>query len=655
MKAANKIDYLPFLDGLRAIAVSVVIVFHYWASGRIMKGGFIGVDIFFVISGFLITSLLLKEWNQTERIDLKQFWLRRARRLFPALAFMLLTLIITAFLCPAIKEKLIVAGWNECAAYLPYLDGELAVIKHQILAAVFYSINWYFIFHGGSYFELTNRPSLLTHLWSLAIEEQFYLLWPILAIIILRNLRKKRAWLVVAVSISILLSAALMLIEGKTAPLDARAYYGTDCRAYALLLGALIAILRDFWRWPQASTLPSKVLFDLLGFSGLIILAWLSWNLDGQTLFVFHGGLFLAAASTALIIIAGISESRILNWILSLKPLHWIGKRSYGLYIWHWPIFILTDPAYTYPLSGWPLLALRLSLLLGTVEFSYKYVETPIREGVIEKMILRLKETRKRSDVWKLVGAGLVASTTIIFCFVAIVTAQPDAGPFSENIPPARTEAKMPPVSVSTGAQVPIDKVSLVSVVSAVSVTECNLPEQSARKIEDKKIDSGKITSSEKSNRNGPYAIGDSVMLGAKPALQDLIPGIIVNAKVSRQFSTMLQIILRLKARHELPEEVIIHGGTNGTIEEKPFREMMDALSTCRRVVILNLCVPRTWGKPNNRLIDRIVPEYKNAVLVNWHQACQTHRQLIYKDGIHLRNRQGAMLYAKLIQKALEK
>jgi len=649
----TKIGYLPFLDGLRAIAVGMIVIFHYQASGtEIMRGGFIGVDIFFVISGFLITLLLLEEWNGQGTIDLRQFWLRRARRLFPALTALLLVLITISFLCPALKERLDHSG-PGISCYLPYLDGELAVIKSQILSAIFYVTNWYFICHGGSYFELANRPSLLTHLWSLAIEEQFYLIWPVLITVLLRVFRKKKGFLVLSVTALLLLSVVMMTIKGKAAPLDARAYYGTDCRAYALLLGALVAIFWKSWSWKNAPDTFQRIAVDLLGFSGLAILGCAGWTLHGDSLFIFHGGLFLASAGTVMIIIAGLSNSSSVSRVLSWKVLGWIGKRSYGLYIWHWPIFILTDPAYTYPLASWPLLALRTVLLLGAVQISHKYIEQPVHDGAIRRMIEMIKDkhNRNRKFFWRLGTGSALALAVIVFCFAAVVTAQPDRGPFGDRS--ASMTSSGSENQVTGLEETPSANVETPSLESKPATLSLELTEEKTETGRNVPKDDDEEEVVDRRATESRLAIGDSVMLGAKGALESEIAGIKVNAKVGRQFDKMLGIVRSLKAKNKLPDQIVIHGGTNGTIDEQKFEELMDLVKDCKRVVILNLCVPRPWQRQNNEIIDRIVAEYENTRLVDWHKECLSHRQFIYKDGIHLKNGNGAIFYASLVKKAL--
>jgi peptidoglycan/LPS O-acetylase OafA/YrhL/CubicO group peptidase (beta-lactamase class C family) len=333
----------------------------------------LGVESFFVLSGFLITSLLLAEWRRNGRVDLSAFWLRRARRLLPALFLMLAgTLALVSLLLPDQTTKL----------------------RSDLLAALAYVINWHLIFSQQSYFDPMVRPSLLQHLWSLAIEEQFYLLWPILFAVGMRYLRP--SGLLRAALAACAASMGLMALLYQPGADPSRIYYGTDTRAGGLLLGAALALAWTPAQPPAANDQPASRWIDPAGVAALgALLACYIWLYDYHPL-LYRGGFALVALATATTIVAATHpRARLLPRTLGWRPLRWIGLRSYGIYLWHWPIFLLTLPYQDVPFDGLPLLALRLTIVIGLAELSYRFVELPIRHGALERAWRALCSTHR--------------------------------------------------------------------------------------------------------------------------------------------------------------------------------------------------------------------------------------------------------------------
>jgi peptidoglycan/LPS O-acetylase OafA/YrhL len=347
-----------------------VLLYH---ADLAVRGGFLGVESFFVLSGFLITSLLLTEWRPDRRIDLLGFWVRRARRLLPALFLALV-------------------GTQVLAAVV--LRGDAPTLRGDSLAALGYVMNWHLIFGGQSYFDPMLRPTLLQHLWSLAVEEQFYLLWPLLFAAGMRYLRR-RGLLVATLAVAAA-SAALMAWLFQPGADPSRIYYGTDTRASALLIGVALALVWAPGCVPAAASRRAGWLLDAAGALGLGgLLAASIWLYESHPL-LYRGGFALVALGTALAI-AGATHprARLLPALLGWRPLRWIGTRSYGIYLWHWPIFSVTRPYQDVAFGGWSLLALRLALVLGLAELSYRFVETPIRHGAIERAWRAFLSTRR--------------------------------------------------------------------------------------------------------------------------------------------------------------------------------------------------------------------------------------------------------------------
>ncbi len=349
----TKFGYKPTLDGLRAVAVGAVIVFHF--GGGELPGGFLGVDTFFVLSGYLITSLLLVEWGRTSRVNFPAFWARRARRLLPALFVVLIAIGIWAMLAVS--------------------SDQLSTIRSDGLWTLFYGANWHFISSGQSYFALVSTASPLRHAWSLAIEEQFYLVWPLLTFACLRLGRGRTRPLTILCVVGTAASVTAMGVLYTSANPN-RAYYGTDTRAQALLIGALVAI---FLAHRAGRPLPRAV--QLLGFAGAAVCVYLFAVASDTASWMYPWGFLLFELSAASVILAMTQPVRTpLHELLSLRPIRWVGQISYGLYLWHWPVSIALSPGTT-RLSGWNLVGLRVGVTFAAATLSYYLIELPIRHG----------------------------------------------------------------------------------------------------------------------------------------------------------------------------------------------------------------------------------------------------------------------------------
>src|SRR5918999_1820827 len=633
-----RLPYSPGLDGLRAFAVIAVLLYH--ADLAWIPGGFLGVEVFFVISGYLITALLLAEWRQRGRIDLKTFWLRRARRLLPALYVLLVVTLAFAVV---------------------FLPGEVAGLRGDVLAAFGYVTNWYLIFGQESYFEAVGRPSLLQHLWSLAVEEQFYLIWPpILALglcIGATRLRRRRVLAVVLFgALASAVTMALLYVPGVD---PSRIYYGTDTRATGLLCGAALAFLwspgdkyshsqtrhqrprlpgrsrfRRRWGWT------APLLLDVVGFAALGALVWFCLNLGEFQPFLYCGGLALVGLATTATIMALVHPHALIgSRFLGSAPLRWVGVRSYGIYLWHWPVFMVTRPDLDVPIDGLPLLALRLTATVVLADLSYRYIETPIRRGALERAWRTLRKARgplrwRPRLPWAGAFVPIFASCALLG--VAVAQAEPPEKPsYLASMKSVHTVEQSHHASSTAG----IDTPSL---------------EQEGTKAEPTKTwDSGRTGSSEFTG--SVSAIGDSVMLGAVGGLQKEIKGLtVVDAEVGLQIYAATDTLRYRRALGQLGDVVIVHLGNNGTFTRRQFDEIMRILSGVDRVLFVNVSVPRAWEEPNNEVIAEGVERYPKAVLVDWHSASADRPEIFYSDGYHLRPR-GQQLYTDLISSQLPK
>ncbi|WP_353953645.1 acyltransferase family protein [Knoellia sp. S7-12] len=424
-----ELPHRPALDGVRAIAVLLVLLYH--GGVRSLPGGFLGVDVFFVLSGFLITSLLLVEWSTTDRIDVAAFWFRRARRLLPALVLVLI--VVAAY-----------AAWMA-----PDITRER--LRGDMLSALFYVANWRFVVNGVSYFEQYATPTPLLHTWSLAIEEQFYLVWPIVVFVLARYLAKgskEKAPLVIGAVCAgaAVVSAGLMFAMYEPGLDPSRVYYGTDTRAQALLVGAAaagLAVSRGWWTDRGGS---GGRLAAALGVVGLLgVGAFGAFGSDSAP-WMYRGGFLVAALAAAALVVAVAHPSvNPVTSLLSVGPLRWIGLASYGIYLWHWVIFVILTPERT-GAEGKPLLAIRIALTLLVSTMSYVWVEKPVREW----------RPRRGESVWSrrvvsAVGAALAFSLAVTVLSTGARAARPELS--SDNlVGPAPQSSDVAP----TGPTLPV-------------------------------------------------------------------------------------------------------------------------------------------------------------------------------------------------------
>jgi peptidoglycan/LPS O-acetylase OafA/YrhL len=424
--------YVPGLDGLRALAVLAVVAFHLgfgWAAG-----GLLGVGIFFTLSGYLITDLLLSHYDDFGTLGLGQFWLRRARRLLPALFVMLVAVV----------------------AWVTLLHrSQLPAIRSAVLAALCYVSNWWLIYQHVPYFARFGPPSPLGHLWSLAVEEQFYLLWPVLLMVGLcyfgersraSSVRPRLARITLAVAA---VSALLMALLYHPGLASTRAYDGTDTRAFGLLLGAALAMVWPARELRAGITARARLLLDGLGVAGLAVLVLMIWRTNEYAGFLYRGGLVLVSAAAAVVVAVVVHPASRLNRLLGVAPLRWIGVRSYGIYLWHFPIIVLSDPLANGPVSL-VRAGLQVTATLGVAAVSWRFVEDPIRRGALVRLWAQRRSRRWRASVrgWRSVlmtGAVAVLTTACVGMSTTSTTPTPSASSAASttaaSIPASTTSA----------------------------------------------------------------------------------------------------------------------------------------------------------------------------------------------------------------------
>ncbi len=629
----SRIPYLPGLDGLRAVAVVSVMLYH--ANHSWLGGGFLGVEVFFVISGYLITLLLIGERDRTGAVDLKQFWVRRFRRLLPALFTMMAALGV------------------YMALFQRRPQGQT---RGDFLGGIFYVSNWYQIFVGQGY-TANEAFAPLRHLWSLAVEEQFYLLWPLVMVAILRRgtqrLPRVALWLVGISAFIAVITAALYVggdvantcsstangywhVFGRCINANEALYLSTITRAGGLLLGSAFAMV-----WRPAAIMrgplrdrPGRL--DAFAGIGLLVLAVMFSRLtvavEGATLgthfdaWLFRGGFLLTGLATLLVVAAATHQRSLTGALLGNPVFAWIGTRSYGLYLYHWPIYQIIRKEAGVQLTV-AKFVLAMVITVPITELSYRFIETPIRQGKLgEWWKARRAGTRAGSRNGAIIGgsvAVLVLATGLSFamadnqCVGAVSCSLVGAGPVGPSTP-ATDPATDPTTPTGTGVTVgtPIETTPTTPVVI------------------------------------GPVAIGESVMVGATNEL--LQAGFIVDAAEDRQGSDVAQILSTMRANNQLGDTVVIQVGTNGTVSDDAWASIMASLPAdlTPHVYVLTVRAPANWIEGNNARINALPTTYPNVTVVDWAtESEQIVDQLCPNDGhVHLTcNKAAPIFYTNLI------
>ncbi|AJC54828.1 acyltransferase family protein [Streptomyces sp. 769] len=579
--------YAPGLDGLRALAVTAVVLYH--VNPAWLPGGFLGVDVFFVLSGYLITDLLLAEHRRGGRIDLRGFWARRARRLLPALALVLLT--------------------TTCAATVLRPD-RLTTAAGDLLSAATFTNNWWQTATDASYFAHFGPPPLFQHLWTLSLEEQFYLLWPLALLALLRVVRRNGARAALA-GAGALASATAMTLLYEPGTDASRVYFGTDSHLFPLLIGSALALLR-----PAAGLLPGQLpcsvrTADIAGLAGLSALAILSWTASQDADALYAGGFVLAACAAALAVLAAVQPTGLLARALAAPWLRWLGKRSYGIYLWHLPALALATPDERTP-GDVPLNALAAATAsIALAALTHRFVEEPIRRQGFRSTARRMHRALTTGTATRHAGAVLWARTAAGIAVTAVLVAG---------------------CGVVTA---PMDGNSAADQIQAGQRALENSPQTAAH--------TEKIT-----------AIGDSVMVAATPALKQKFPGIDIDAKVGRQLSLAAKEINTHKQQGPLGDAVVIGLGTNGVGGAEDLQSAVDAIGPDKPIVLITVHAPRQgWQDKLNKAVKDVAAKNSSHVAVaDWDKAIAGHTDLLANDGIHP-GPGGGKIYADTVAHAL--
>lgn len=615
---------LPALDGLRAVAVVSVLLYHFGVEG--MRGGFLGVDVFFVVSGYLITGQLVTRWVLGGQVSLRTFWTARARRLLPGLGALLV----------------------GTTATITVLDrGQLSLFRGDLAAAATYSSNWWYVFHERSYFVDAGRPPVLQHLWSLAVEEQFYLVWPLIvgAVVLLCACVETRLRMLLAAALAIAAASSLMMGVGSAlshAPQagdPSRWYFGSDSHVMGLLLGAALALTHrgaGLGGTRDRVTAPARGGHTALGFAALALLVTMLSRTDELSGWLFRWG-FLAVSLLTVTVVAVASRPGPLASVLERPVLRGIGRRSYAIYLWHWPVACFTRPGVDLPVSDGAAFALRLGLTLLLAEATYLWLEQPVRR-------------HGWRPVWHLVvGAriGAFRAPTVITVFVAALVA---------GVVMPATAAPLEPRYEGRGTVYVADpgRPSSLHVEPAA-------PAQSPPGRRDRKADtSAPRTPLPHARPTPPHSrqglrdydldvYGDSVPLGAIPDLAATFGSVANHAAVGAQSWALLpQLTADAQAGRLDGDVVLLHTGDNGVIDRAQLDSAISALSGAARVVLAVPYVPREWQAANRSSTLSVATRHRNVTLMAWDQAARSHPGYLGPDGIHL-TPSGEHAYASLV------
>jgi peptidoglycan/LPS O-acetylase OafA/YrhL len=577
--------YIHSVDGLRAVAVIAVLLYHLGIDW--IPGGFLGVDLFFVISGYVITGLILDSIARSGTLDLRAFYLSRIRRLVPALVAMLVftTLFIGVYAPDTVRRFI---------ADIPYvLSG---------------SMNWALVSRQQDYFEAIGRPPLLQHTWSLAVEAQFYLMWPLVLLFILRYFGKKNipfAALAIAIASGITLFAYSIRIDTQESAIS-HVYFGTDTHSIGLFLGSALAVSWQPQNLTREITKRAQDFVDLIGVVGLLGLlsTFLFINENDPTL--YRIAFPLSALFGCATLISVVHPASRFAPILSTRPFIWIGERSYGIYLWHWIVFQLTRPSIDLVGDDWALYALRILIVFALADISLRYIEIPVRRGYFELwfrgMKYRTKAVRLRQQLSTLAAVAVTIAATSLISINAMERAD-DIAAQEQNAAESSTDE---PDQVITSSETP-----------------------------------------------GLWVTGDSVILGIRNVLAQYERIELINARVGRQINELIEVA-RTDQQFVGQSPVVLNLGNNNRLVEADVISLMEIVKNQPKIIVVNTAVPRSWKEANNQLIADVVNRYPNTTIVDWSTISANHPEFFATDGVHL-NPPGVNAYVSAIREVLQK
>lgn len=588
--------YMPGLDGVRAVAVIAIIIYHL--NPQWLSGGFLGVDTFFVISGYLITSLLLTEYHNTGKIELMSFWLRRVKRLIPAVLFLVMGVIVLSLI---------------------FMPTEIQKVRADTIAAIFYVSNWWYIMQNVDYFEqFAVQP--LKHLWSLAIEEQFYLVFPIVLLSLLSFIRRLKSIRIIFLILLVISMIAMMVLYVPNENV-ARVYFGTDTRIQTLLMGVLLALVWPPFQLKAKVNRQMRTLIDTAGVVGLAILFICFKFVSETNSILYYGGFFLISTVTLLVIASSVHPSGYFAKFLGNKVFTFIGSRSYSLYLWHYPIIVLIHHQFVQGQIPPLVYVVEILLMVLMAEFSYKFIEQPFRkEGFNIFAFNHLKNWRSQ----KVLRTWLVIILLIPTLLVMVGGFNRFAQKNSTRVTEVNTEE--------------IDKL----------ITQ-PLP------LPQLKIDGFVVKGNKQKYASWkPLLIGDSVMVDIGDDFRSFVPKADINGKVGRQLVEATSLAKRqYQSYRDKNDIVVLELGTNGDFTEEQLNSLLEQFGEAD-IYLVNTRVPRSYESHVNQVLAKAAKKRANVTLVDWYSRSENHTEYFAPDGIHLQPPGVRALTNSIIQ-AIEK
>ena len=611
----KKRRYITGLDGIRAIAVIMVLAYHLKLA--LFKSGFLGVTVFFVLSGYLITGILISEVEEEGTIDLKNFWLRRIRRLVPAVMSMAVVII---FVSAVVNRIIFTKGCKD------------------FLASVLGFNNWWQIFNKVSYFEAAGVPSPFTHCWSLAIETQFYLIYPLILLGIYKLVksrgegRAKRGLLFAGVTLLLALISVILMIVLFDPQQDAsRVYYGTDTRAFSLLFGALLAILWEYRMVPRRLSASVNMVLGSVSFAVLLVM---TIAINGSSNFWYRGGQFLGTILTVLMVYAVSGRKTWLSRFLSNPVLKWIGDRSYSIYLWHYPIILLISKGIK---ASWWITLIEIVLSVVLAELSYRFIETPIRHGIIGEYlnILRSRpksrqEKKRQIQVarrsLKVMAGTFVLTVSLILCMIFV----PKKNAL-DTLQKRETKAK------ETG-----------------KMTEEQLAKQKANGSEsDDTICTADLTDDEILEGLNLLLIGDSIAVDVTDDFYEMFPNSVSDTKIGRITSLGKQVLDSYIDEKKWEGEGVIFASLSNSPINGELEDIREKIGKDMPLFLTTVRIPHeTFEEESNSKIKKFVEENDHTYLIDWYAASEGHDEYFDADDTHLLSA-GAKAYAKCIKEAV--
>jgi len=609
----NKSKYLPSIDSLRALAVLAVIIYH--VDVNYLPGGFLGVDLFFVLSGYLISSLIIKEYRKTGSLNLYNFYIRRARRLLPAVYFMITVGLVVMVL------------FNEVLLRKSHLDAIFGYI---------YSSNWWYIFHKLDYFDSFGAQSPFKHLWSLAIEEQFYMIFPLLFLLVNRKKKSKdgtyklnKNFLYVVLGLILVsLIAHILLFDINNI---SRIYFGTDTRAFSLLVGVVGAILYPMERLHAKVTPQQNMLYSVVSLVSIATLITVMIYTSEYNTLLYRGGFLLVAILGLIVIISSGKQHTLMSRLLSFKPVVFIGKISYSLYLWHFPVLVLTTPVSEIGNPNIFFVILRIVLTFAVAIVSYVFVETPIRKlGFKNYINVIFKKLKKRPGKSRKVYAGIVGLVSVLFLM----------GIFGKSVPF---------ISTAFVKEMESNK-------ETQFVNNGNNKDNNQEKSSDSNKDN-KVNKEDKKNSDKKYSsvlvMGDSLTVDIGEKFQGLYPGAVIDGKIGRQLYVAVEEAKSYSKYNNENSAIIFQLGTNGPFTESQIEELVKEFDKAD-IYFVNIKVPRAWEKTVNAALKETQEKHSNVKIIDWYSVANSSKDLFEPDRVHL-NQTGIAEMVTLIEKNLKR